>query len=62
MTFLLLYVLKMNMIVNECLRLYPPITNFMRKVKRKVKLGNLILPANMNLSIPTLALHCDPQV
>ncbi|XP_057509091.1 cytochrome P450 CYP749A22-like isoform X2 [Actinidia eriantha] len=52
----------MNMIVNECLRLYPPITNFTRKVKRKVKLGNLILPANMTLIIPTLALHRDPQV
>ncbi|XP_057485842.1 cytochrome P450 CYP749A22-like [Actinidia eriantha] len=52
----------MNMIANECLRLCPPVTNFTRKVKRKIKLGNPVLPGNMNLSIPTLALHRDPQV
>ena len=52
----------MNMIINESLRLYPPVSNFTRKVERKVKLGNLVLPANMTLIIPTLALHRDPQV
>ncbi|KAI7982040.1 hypothetical protein LOK49_Contig1G00005 [Camellia lanceoleosa] len=29
---------KMNMIINESLRLYPPIINITRKVQRKVKL------------------------
>ncbi|KAL7240715.1 hypothetical protein ACSBR2_006379 [Camellia fascicularis] len=52
----------MNMIINESLRLYPPLTNFTRKVHRKVKLGNLVLPANINLSISTFALHRDPQI
>ncbi|GMP93739.1 hypothetical protein CsSME_00043449 [Camellia sinensis var. sinensis] len=53
---------KMNMIINESLRLYPPIINITRKVQRKVKLGQLILPANINVTILTLALHLDPQI
>ncbi|KAL7163721.1 hypothetical protein ACSBR2_039776 [Camellia fascicularis] len=53
---------KMNMIINESLRLYPPIINITRKVQRKVKLGQLILPANINVIILTLALHLDPQI
>ncbi|CAL5428504.1 unnamed protein product [Camellia sinensis] len=53
---------KMNMIINESLRLYPPIINITRKVQRKVKLGQFILPANINVTILTLALHLDPQI
>ncbi|CAL5428854.1 unnamed protein product [Camellia sinensis] len=53
---------KMNMIINESLRLYPPIINITRKVQRKVKLGQFILPANINVTILTLALHRDPQI
>ena len=52
---------QMNMIINETLRLYPPVLNITRKVGRRVKLGNVVLPANLTLSISTLALHCDPQ-
>ncbi|KAI7982035.1 hypothetical protein LOK49_Contig1G00015 [Camellia lanceoleosa] len=53
---------KMNMIINESLRLYSPIINITRKVQRKVKLGQFILPANINVTILTLALHLDPQI
>ncbi|CAL5428576.1 unnamed protein product [Camellia sinensis] len=53
---------KMNMIINESLRLYPPIITMTRKVQRKVKLGQFILPANINVTILTLALHLDPQI
>ncbi|KAF5939235.1 hypothetical protein HYC85_023494 [Camellia sinensis] len=53
---------KMNMIINESLRLYPPIINITRKVQRKVKLGQFILPTNINVTILTLALHLDPQI
>lgn len=50
------------MIFNESLRLYPPVIGLERKVEREVRLGNLILPANLNFYIPNLALHHDPQI
>ncbi|KAK2983901.1 hypothetical protein RJ640_008060 [Escallonia rubra] len=52
----------MNMIFSETLRLYPPADVLTRKVQRKVRLGKLILPANMNVNIPLLALHHDPKI
>ena len=50
------------MIFNETLRLYPPVPGLVRKVKREVKLGNLILPANLDIFMPCLSLHLDPQI
>ncbi|KAF2325482.1 hypothetical protein GH714_029444 [Hevea brasiliensis] len=50
----------MGMIINETLRLYPPVTGFVRKVDRKVRLGKLTLPADVNLQISTLLVHHDP--
>nr|POE95536.1 11-oxo-beta-amyrin 30-oxidase [Quercus suber] len=52
----------MGMIINESLRLYPPITAISRKVEREVRLGKLTLPANLLLYIPTLAPHHDPKI
>lgn len=52
----------MNLIINECLRLYPPAHIITRKASKKVKLGNLILPRNINIFIPILALHHNPQI
>lgn len=52
----------MGMIINETLRLYPPGIAITRRVGREMKVGNLILPANMNLQIPALALHHDPKI
>ncbi|KAK9932398.1 hypothetical protein M0R45_019637 [Rubus argutus] len=51
----------MSMIMNESLRLYPPAVLLLRKVDKEVRLGNLIVPANVQLHIPTLALHHEPQ-
>ncbi|KAJ7953944.1 Cytochrome P450 [Quillaja saponaria] len=50
----------MTMIINESVRLYPPISGFERKVAREVRLGKLILPANLQLTISNLVLHHDP--
>ncbi|KAL3501533.1 hypothetical protein ACH5RR_035982 [Cinchona calisaya] len=52
----------MNMIINECLRLYPPVLTMTRKVEREVRLGNLNIPTNINIYLPILALHHNPQI
>ncbi|KAF5939690.1 hypothetical protein HYC85_023949 [Camellia sinensis] len=53
---------SMSMILNETLRLYSPAANMWRKVEREVRLGKLVLPANMDVYIPSLALHHDPNI
>ncbi|CAL5382268.1 unnamed protein product [Camellia sinensis] len=50
----------MNMIIEESLRLYPPVPFIKRKVDKEVQLGKLILPRQMELYISPLALHHDP--
>ncbi|XVE91667.1 hypothetical protein REPUB_Repub01dG0030300 [Reevesia pubescens] len=52
----------MTMIINETLRLYPPVNSLTRKVKDKVQLGKLILPADLELVFPVMALHHDPHL
>ncbi|XP_039161915.1 cytochrome P450 CYP749A22 isoform X1 [Eucalyptus grandis] len=51
-----------GMIINESLRLYPPVISLLRKVKKQVTLGNLVLPADIVLDIPTLAIHHDRRI
>lgn len=49
--------------MNESLRLYAPVLAVVkRKVKREVRLGKFILPANLELFIPFLAVHYDPEI
>ena len=50
------------MVINETLRLYPPINGQVRKVGREVQLGKLILPIYMECLIPNMALHHDPEL
>ncbi|KAI3943616.1 hypothetical protein MKX01_039244 [Papaver californicum] len=53
----------MNMIINETLRLYPPTVAHTRRVAKQVHLGNkLILPANIHVSVSTLALQHNPDI
>ncbi|KAL8106051.1 cytochrome P450 CYP749A22-like [Apium graveolens] len=53
---------SMNMIINESLRLYPPVLTVTRAVKKEVILGNLTLPPNLSIFISILALHHDPRI
>ncbi|KAL6195743.1 hypothetical protein ACLB2K_031361 [Fragaria x ananassa] len=48
--------------MNETLRLYPPAILSSRKVARETRLGKLLLPANMELIVPPLALQHDAQL
>ncbi|KAK8564578.1 hypothetical protein V6N12_036698 [Hibiscus sabdariffa] len=52
----------MNMIINETLRLYAPVAAMIRKVGKGIRLGKLVLPADMEILIPILTLHHEPQL
>ncbi|KDP35176.1 hypothetical protein JCGZ_10710 [Jatropha curcas] len=51
-----------SMIINEALRLYPPVLSIPKAVQRQVRLGKLVLPANIVIEIPVIALHHDPEI
>lgn len=51
----------MGMIINESLRLYPPVVTISRKVSREARLGKLLVPADLEIIIPCLALHHEPK-
>ncbi|GJY14422.1 integrase [Tanacetum coccineum] len=52
----------MNMILEESLRLYPPVILVKRRVAREVRLGNMTLPPNTELYISPLPVHHDPKI
>ncbi|KAA3485514.1 cytochrome P450 CYP749A22-like protein [Gossypium australe] len=52
----------MTMIINESLRLYGPAVGLLRKGGSEVRLGNLVLPADIDILIANAALHHDPQL
>ncbi|KAE8712250.1 CYP749A22 protein [Hibiscus syriacus] len=51
-----------TMIINETARLYSPSSLLAREVAREVQLGKLVLPANIDLLVPVMALHRDPHL
>ncbi|KAD4982921.1 hypothetical protein E3N88_19592 [Mikania micrantha] len=51
-----------NMILNESLRLYPPVPALKRKVETKVRLGQMTLPPDLELYICPLAVHHDSKI
>ena len=53
---------QVSMILYEVLRLYPPLVYFSRSTKNDVKLGDLSLPAGLQVSIPILLIHQDPDI
>lgn len=52
----------MNKIIEESLRLYPPVPAIKRRTEKTGKLGKLKLPPNMEILISPLALHHDPKI
>ncbi|XP_070671447.1 cytochrome P450 CYP749A22-like [Malus domestica] len=52
----------MSMIFYESQRLYPPLDSLVRKVDREVRLGNVIVPPNVELILSNLAFQHDPRI
>ncbi|KAI3954484.1 hypothetical protein MKW92_053469 [Papaver armeniacum] len=53
----------MNMVINETLRLYPPVVTITRKVGKEVNLANkLVLPAKTEVSVSNLAFQHNPDI
>ncbi|KAF8040372.1 hypothetical protein BT93_B2566 [Corymbia citriodora subsp. variegata] len=52
----------MGMIMNEALRLYPPVIGFSREVDQQQSLGKLVLPPNIQVFVANLKLHHDPEI
>ncbi|KAG5579122.1 hypothetical protein H5410_049749 [Solanum commersonii] len=51
-----------TMIIQEVLRLYPPIFLMGREVHKETKLGNLSIPSGVQLLLPTILLHHDQEI
>ncbi|OAY71861.1 Cytochrome P450 734A1 [Ananas comosus] len=52
----------LNMIINETLRLYPPVPTVIRGVKEDTKLANLTVPAGTGFIVPIIAIHHDKDL
>ncbi|XP_073156892.1 cytochrome P450 CYP72A219-like isoform X2 [Henckelia pumila] len=50
-----------TMILLEVMRLYPPATYFMRRLDHEAKLGNLTMPAGVEVLLPIIVLHHDRE-
>ncbi|XVE65880.1 hypothetical protein DITRI_Ditri08aG0034900 [Diplodiscus trichospermus] len=50
-----------SMILNEVLRLYPPLTVLARQTSKKTTIGGISVPAGVQIQLPTLLLHYDAE-
>ncbi|XP_077227833.1 cytochrome P450 CYP72A616-like [Tasmannia lanceolata] len=51
-----------TMILYEVLRLYPPLGFQLRQTYNRIKLGEISLPADIELLLPTVLIHHDPEL
>jgi cytochrome P450 len=53
---------QVTMILYEVLRLYPPATFIVRRTYKEMELGSIRYPAGVNLLLPILFIHHDPEI
>ncbi|KAL5572380.1 hypothetical protein UlMin_021977 [Ulmus minor] len=51
-----------TMILNEVLRLYPPVIALYYHAYKQTKAGHITIPAGVDLTLPTLLIHHDPEL
>ncbi|EPS61578.1 hypothetical protein M569_13218, partial [Genlisea aurea] len=51
-----------NKVLLEVLRLYPSLSSIGRRVKEQVKVGEVTLPAGVNVTLPIIFLHHDAEI
>ncbi|XP_061995821.1 cytochrome P450 CYP72A616-like [Rosa rugosa] len=51
-----------TMILNEVLRLYPPAIASYQHAYKETKVGDIVVPAGVDLNLPTLLIHHDPEL
>lgn len=49
------------MILQEVMRLYPSVSSQFRHTYKKTSIGNMSIPAGVEIYLPTLMLHHDPE-
>ncbi|KAI3466002.1 hypothetical protein Pfo_022665 [Paulownia fortunei] len=53
---------RVTMILQEVLRLYPPVPLIVRGPTETVKLGNMTIPAGVHMTLMIGLVHCDPEI
>ncbi|XP_047154768.1 cytochrome P450 714C2-like [Vigna umbellata] len=53
---------QLGMVINEALRLYPPVTVMSREALEDMKFGNLDAPKGLNIWVMVLSLHTNPDI
>ena len=51
----------LKQVVQEAMRLYPPVWGYVRRAERETELGGYVLPANAWVGVVTYALHRHPE-
>ncbi|XP_030968530.1 cytochrome P450 714C2-like [Quercus lobata] len=53
---------QLTMVINESLRLYPPVTIMSREVFNDMKFGDITVPKGVNIWTMVCTLHTDPDI
>lgn len=54
--------MQVTLILNEVLRLYPPAIASYQHAYKETKIGDIVVPAGVDLTLPTLLIHHDPEL